>query len=81
MKILSVCVQLRHQIDSCNIAWNKQKFAMLRYSNGSFAGTVSMNIFSTTTTTHRNLYRHEANGFMRVALRLKCQSDLVITSP
>ena len=38
------------------------------------ASTVSINVCTTTTTTtHKYFHHHVSNGFMRVALRLKCQ--------
>ena len=67
-----------HQMHGCNI-WHKWKFATRRCSNGSFAHTASIDVC--TTTTHRDLYHHVLNRFMRVALPLKCQSDVVITFP
>ena len=60
-------------MDDCYITSHKQKFATLCCSNGSFAGTVSIDVCISTT--HRHFYQHVSNGFMHVALR---QSDLII---
>ena len=49
------------------------------------SGVDPVDICTTTTTTttnkHSHLYHYVTNGFKRVTLRLRCESDPVVTSP
>ena len=68
LSLLFFCTVI-YQMDSCNITWHKKKFAVLQCSNGSFAGTVSVDV-RITTTMRKYLYHHVSDRFMHVSWTL-----------
>ena len=56
-------------MDGFNITRHKLMFATQLYKNGSFPGTVSIDVCTITTTTHRRVYHQKSNRFKHVLHR------------